>query len=176
VDKATRFWAKVDVRGADDCWEWQRGRSRFGYGSVLWGGRQTNAHRVAYMLSAGPIPAGMCVLHRCDNPPCVNPAHLFLGTKADNIADMVAKGRGRYMDRPAPDIAGLRVERLRGPWVAVFCPCCGDVTRIAETSANLARIVACHGRCTDCRKRLGVFGNERMRRNALRTSGIVPIS
>jgi len=75
------------------CFLWT-GTTTGGYGRVRRGKRTHYAHRVAYELLVGPIPEGMCVLHRCDTPPCVNPAHLFLGTIADNNQDMVQKGRG----------------------------------------------------------------------------------
>jgi hypothetical protein len=87
----------VDEAG---CWNWQLGRDRVGYGrvKVQMGAREsfrtTSAHRYAYELWVGPIPDGMNVLHRCDNPPCCNPGHLFLGTQRDNMADMHNKGRG----------------------------------------------------------------------------------
>ncbi len=82
-----------------DCLEHTTTRDRNGYGvtNVNIGGRYyaIKAHRFAYELAFGPIPSGLSVLHHCDNPPCINPAHLFLGTRADNAADKAAKGRVR---------------------------------------------------------------------------------
>lgn len=89
-----RFWSKVDRSGGpDSCWPWLAGRMRAGYGNFWMDGHEKLAHRVAWELTNGPIPIGLCVLHRCDNAPCQNPIHLWLGTKADNSRDMVSKGR-----------------------------------------------------------------------------------
>jgi len=89
-----RFWSRVD-RGAgpDACWLWTGARDPHGYGNVRWYGAMAKAHRVSYAKVHGEIPAGAVVRHRCDNPPCVNPAHLELGTPADNARDKAERGR-----------------------------------------------------------------------------------
>jgi hypothetical protein len=76
-----------------DCWEWQLGRGRRGYGHVWVKGKTKKAHRLSYEAFVGEIPNGMLVCHHCDNPPCINPKHLFLGTPQDNIRDSIRKGR-----------------------------------------------------------------------------------
>lgn len=86
-----RFWSKVEK--TDDCWEWTASKDNHGYGHLGINGKIIRAHRVAWELTTGPIPTGLCVLHKCDNPGCVRPDHLFIGTKADNNHDMIAKGR-----------------------------------------------------------------------------------
>jgi hypothetical protein len=90
-DQEAKFWDRV-VK-SDGCWLWGGGRSENGYGAFYWHGKQTGAHRVAYELVHGSIASDMLVLHKCDNPPCVNPDHLFLGTPQDNMTDKTIKGR-----------------------------------------------------------------------------------
>jgi hypothetical protein len=93
TDPVDRFWNSVGIKVDNGCILWSAGVNEDNYG-VFWNGRKlVGAHRVAYELMVGPIPTGLCVLHRCDNPPCINPTHLFLGTNLDNIADKISKGR-----------------------------------------------------------------------------------
>jgi len=96
-----RFWARVNI--PDDpsaCWEWTGGKHSFGYGLMMIHYRHVGTHRFSYELHCGPIPDGMFVCHHCDNPSCVNPDHLFLGTPLDNMRDKNSKGRGNYTPPP----------------------------------------------------------------------------
>jgi hypothetical protein len=94
MNEIERFWSKVDRRSAGDCWEWQACCHRQGYGWFYRkGGQQVLAHRYSYELHHGSLRRRDKVLHTCDNPRCVNPSHLRLGTQADNVHDMMAKGR-----------------------------------------------------------------------------------
>lgn len=109
-----RFVARIDQEDPDGCWPWRGSLWNAGYGRLT--GRyqgaafDLRAHRVAYALAVGAVPVEYGVLHRCDNPPCCNPAHLFVGTQAANIADMGAKGRrARGIKIPADDRELVRV-------------------------------------------------------------------
>jgi hypothetical protein len=103
MNVSARFWSKVDR--SESCWVWTASRNAKGYGIFAQKhAHRQMSHRTAWELTYGVIPQGLRVLHRCDNPPCVRPEHLFLGTIADNQADMVAKGRS---------VRGLRQRNVR---------------------------------------------------------------
>ena len=91
-----RFWDKVGIRGHGECWEWTATKDSNGYGVCYSGGKQVKAHRYSWVMLHRDIRDGSCVLHRCDNPCCVNPDHLFLGQPKHNIKDMVHKGRDNF--------------------------------------------------------------------------------
>jgi hypothetical protein len=90
-----RFWCNVMIGSDDECWLWQRCTDQREYGFFGFGRKQYRAHRIAWILTYGAIPEGLLICHHCDNPPCVNPKHLFLGTSLDNNHDRDRKGRFR---------------------------------------------------------------------------------
>lgn len=100
---AERFSSKYEADPNSGCWLWNGYLSESGYGRFRLGAEMVGAHRVSYELYCGPIPAGMHVMHKCDVRTCVNPAHLTIGTNADNVADRAAKGRS-YRRRGAVQI------------------------------------------------------------------------
>jgi len=105
--------------GNNPCWEWTAGKFTDGYGCFHFEGKEIGAHRVAWMLHNGPIPEDRMVCHTCDNPGCVNPSHLFLGTATDNNHDRDRKGRGHkhsreHYQRIQKLSAAARVENNRG--------------------------------------------------------------
>lgn len=103
---ADRFWRKVEVAGYNDCWIWHGATNSKGYGRFCLHGRRIQAHRVAWSLYHDEDPGELLVCHNCDNPPCCNPGHLFIGTAHDNTQNMMDKGRGVGPRRP---------PRRRGP-------------------------------------------------------------
>jgi hypothetical protein len=81
------------------CWEWTDYKDKDGYGNIRIDGKNKKAHRVSYETFVGYIPEGMCICHTCDNPPCINPSHLFIGTFDDNNKDRDKKGRGIHGEK-----------------------------------------------------------------------------
>lgn len=92
----TKFWSRVQRHNHDECWIWGGTIGQHGYGILSISGRPLRVSRLSWEINVGPIPEGLCVLHKCDNPACVNPSHLFVGTLKDNTQDMLRKGRAKY--------------------------------------------------------------------------------
>lgn len=112
-----RFTAKYEACPMSGCWLWTDCLNRQGYGRIFIMGRgSVTAHRLSYELHRGPVPSGLYVCHRCDTRTCVNPAHLFLGTHADNMRDMAEKGRGNKSPN-AELIAEIAAREAAGEWV-----------------------------------------------------------
>lgn len=115
-----RFWSKVDK--SSGCWVWTGGHGR-GYGVLqvgTWNNPRTElAHRVSWQLAYGEIPSGLDVLHHCDNPTCVRPSHLFLGTDADNHSDKARKGRAPHGERHMnAKVSQAQVDEMRARYAA----------------------------------------------------------
>lgn len=144
------FWNKVEKLRDDQCWKWKAYKNRKGYGRIgISAGRCVNAHRVSWVIHNGAIPQGLFVCHRCDNPECTNPNHLFLGTRQDNINDMVIKKRSKHFSKNK--YYGVRYEERyenpnrKGFWRSFICINekiikLGTHTSVMEAARNYDRI------------------------------------
>lgn len=160
TDPKVTLALKIDKGGPDDCWEWAGYRDKAGYGRMQLAALPgiSKAHRAAWVLEHGPIAPGACVLHRCDNPPCCNPKHLWLGTKADNNVDCARKGRNRY----SPNLPFQRKSR-------------GEKHGSAKLNeAAVKEIRASHEKSRDLAKRFGVSQSTITRARSGRRWSCVP--
>jgi hypothetical protein len=145
-----RFHARYEIDEVTRCWIWSAGgygsTGGVRYGAIHTGGRPhiQLAHRVAWILTFGPIPDGACVCHKCDNPACVNPDHLFLGTLADNAADMARKGRAnrpRGEDNPKARLTAADVASIRATYADGGVDYATIASRYGVHKATIGRIV-----------------------------------
>lgn len=134
-DLEDRLWPRIDKNGSGGCWIWTGGLNAHGYGQIRDQGRNRRVHRVVWELIREAIPVGAVLCHTCDIPACCNPEHLFVGSMADNSADMVAKGRqGRYSPLSRSEIS----DRLREA-KPKRCPRCGQTKQPDEFGVNKGR-------------------------------------
>ncbi len=112
---APRFWAQIHIRSDDECWLWGGTMLMSGYGRIYWRGKNWRAHRLMWTLTHGSIPEGLLICHHCDNKRCCNPAHLFIGTNADNMNDRIPKARKRGAEKLTDaDVLEIRARRTCG--------------------------------------------------------------
>ena len=133
---AERFWEKVDRRGADECWPWLAAKNSLGYGVMRPEGQRSGptvkAHRVSLMLSGVSVD-GYVVRHRCDNPSCVNPAHLELGSQMENVSDMISRGRCARGAARSQRLTEDDVRTIRERWSA------GELQRVIASDYGVSR-------------------------------------
>ncbi len=149
-----RFWSKVDRRGPDDCWEWIAARDRNGYGQFWDPARRTMglAHRFSYAQFVAPLPTserpgsgGVLVRHTCDNPPCVNPAHLIRGGQVQNMAEMKARGRqpnNRRERNPKAKLTAEQVAEIRKTYTGRYGEKMEIARRYGISSGHVSKILA----------------------------------
>lgn len=129
-----RFWDKVNRGNASKCWNWVAGFSKNGYGNFKNGDKWLGSHCMSWILTKGKIPKGNCVLHKCDNRKCVNPSHLFLGTRADNAEDRDLKGRtSRGETHYIAKLSKVDVNKIRNMYL------CGTTQQVLSDIFGVCR-------------------------------------
>lgn len=137
-----RFWSKVAISCTDDCWIWLASCRRGEYGKFNLHGKTVRAHRFAYTQVFGSIPHGLHICHKCDNPKCVNPKHLFAGTNGDNMADKKTKGRAlRGSRNPGAKISEADVVAIRDAYSLGGVTLAAIARRHGVTEGLVSRIV-----------------------------------
>lgn len=131
-----RFWSKVDKRGDDECWPWSQLEGRH-YGTISIAGKPCRAHKVSWSIqNNAPFPDGMNGCHKCDNPPCVNPHHIFPGTRRDNFIDCRDKGRHAQVKLRHSQVAYIKLALSRGLGLRHLARCYGVNLRTIQFVAR----------------------------------------
>lgn len=133
-----RFWSKVDIRGAEECWPWIGPKGRYGF-LCLYRGKNLGAHVIAFELSNHSDVGGLYVCHRCDNPTCCNPKHLWLGSPLENSQDMASKNRSVYGERNGNHrVTEEMVRKIRQNLVQ------GRTRKYVKGCKEIASVIGCH--------------------------------
>ena len=155
TDIERKFWERTDKRGPDDCWPWLGTLTDSGYGRIYIAGRRIIATRISWEIANGkPFPEGLIACHRCDNPICVNPAHIWPGTSQDNIDDCIAKGRFGVMKPAAECAQGHELTDALRMVVAgrMQCRTCWEQAKLAGFGHNAICRKCGHPRFDDYRQ------------------------
>lgn len=139
ANQPKEFWQNVRREGPDQCWPWLLSCKPQGYGIAHYQGKQWIAHRLAYSLAVGSIPAGLIIMHTCDNPPCCNPRHLRPGTVGDNNHDSISKGRQASRKGEHNGNAKLTDKQVR-QIVAAEGTCCAIAKRFGVHNTHISRL------------------------------------
>ncbi len=135
-----RFWARVQK--SSDCWTWASTKAPNGYGVLRYKGHTASAHRISWELANGPVPAGLYVCHRCDNPACVNPEHLFLGTPAENTEDARVKGRLAHGERISlAKLTDSQVRQIRALYASGNCTYVQLALQFGVTKGTIGKVI-----------------------------------